>query len=75
MTTEFPEVVTGSKASPVDVPTVTNACEWLEDNNEVGPRKIYDIIKSCLRDVKKFRTASSINAVRKLTAVAEYIKL
>jgi hypothetical protein len=75
LTTEFPEVVTGSEASPVDVPAVTDAREWLEDNDEVGPSNIHDIIKSCLRDVKKLKTASSINAVTKLTAVAEYVKL
>jgi hypothetical protein len=72
---EFPEVVTGSKASLVDVPAVIDACEWLEDNNEFGPSNIHDIIKLCLRHVKKLKTASSINAVTKLTAVAEYVKL
>jgi hypothetical protein len=39
LTTEFPEVVAGSEASPADVPTVTNACEWIEDNDEVAPEK------------------------------------
>ena len=68
-------MVTGSEASLVDVPAVTDAHEWLEDSDEVGPSNIHDIIKSCLRDVKKIKTASSINMVTKLTAVAEYIKL
>lgn len=78
MSTESPEEIADSEASPIDVPEVTAAREWLddgEDDSPEGPRDILDIIKVCLKDVKKLKTTHSINVVTQLTAVAEYVKL
>jgi hypothetical protein len=78
LSTESPEEIADSEASPIDVPEVTAAREWLddgEDDSPEGPRDILDIIKVCLKDVKKLKTTHSINVVTQLTAVAEYVKL
>ena len=55
MSAESPEEIADSEASPIDVPEVTAAHEWLdngEDDSPEGPRDILDIIKACLKDVK-----------------------
>ena len=48
----------------------------LEDTgNQPKSRDISDIIKSCLKDIKKSDTKCAIKFISQLTAVSEYVKL
>jgi hypothetical protein len=73
--------VTDLEAAPDEVPEVTAAQEWLEEDetNDLerlpGARNILATIRACLKDVKKLKTMHSIKAFTQLTAVAEYLKL
>ena len=77
MTTAMPNEVTDSEAMPDDVPEVSAARDWLEENgtNNLGAKNVLAIIRACLKGVKKLKTTRSIKVFTQLTAVAEYIKL
>jgi hypothetical protein len=73
--------VTDPETAPDEVPEVTAAREWLEEDetNDLerlpGARDVLATIRACLKDVKKLKTTHSIKAFTRLTAVAKYFKL
>ena len=75
--TAMPNEVTDSEGAPDDVPEVSAARDWLEENgtSNLRAKDVLGIIRACLKDVKKLKTTHSIKVFTQLTAVVEYIKL
>jgi hypothetical protein len=73
--------VTDPEAALDEVPEVTAAREWLEEDETndlkrlLRARDVLATIRACLKDVMKLKTTCSIKAFTRLTAVAEYFKL
>jgi hypothetical protein len=59
----------------VDLPEIAAARDWLEPDDHGEAPDIFEIVKSCLQDVKKLKSACSLKVVTQLTAVLEYAKL
>ena len=54
------------------------ARDWLDINDDDGPdspKDILEIIRNCLKEIKRLKTGCSIKMMTQLTAVAEYVKL
>ena len=62
---------------PLKAHKIEDACALFtpdsEEDNE--PKDIIEIIRSCLKEIKKHDTKHSIKALSKLSAVSEYVKL
>ena len=56
---------------------VEAACEWLDidDDSPEASKDILEIVKSCLKGMKRLKTGRSIKMMTQLTAIAEYVKL
>ena len=75
---EQPEEVEHSKRVQVNTAEVNAAHDWLDINDDDGsdPSKdILEIIRNCLKEVKRLKTGRLIKMMTQLTAVAEYVKL
>ena len=71
-----PDMVIYSKTPTSESPEIAYAHEWLDDNDdESEPVDILEIVKSCLKDIKKLATPRAIKMLMELTVVMQYVKL
>ena len=73
---ELPNKITDSDVWHIDGPAIVATYEWLnvgEEDHDVAD--IIQIMKMCLKDVKKLKTVYSIKMVTQLTTIMEYVKL
>jgi len=57
---------------------VEAAHEWLDIEDDDSPeasKDILEIVKSCLKGMKRLKMGRSIKMMTQLTAIAEYVKL
>ena len=59
----------------IDLPEIAAAHDFLEPDDHGEAPNIFEIVKACLQDVKKLKSAHSLKVVTQLTAVLEYAKL
>jgi hypothetical protein len=74
---EQPEVKHSEKVQ-VNTAEVNAACNWLDIDDDDGPdpsKDILEIIRNCLKEVKRLKTGRSIKMMTQVTAVVEYVKL
>ena len=78
MEIEQPEEVEHSEKVQVNTAKVNAACNWLDIDDDDGPdpsKDLLEIIRNCLKEVKRLKTGRSIKMMTQLTAVVEYVKL
>ena len=78
MAIEQLEEVEHSERVQVDTAEVNAAHNWLDINDDNGPdplKDILEIIRNCLKEVKRLNMGCSIKMMTQLTAVVEYVKL
>ena len=78
MEIEQPEEVEHSEKVQVNTAEVNAARDWLDIDDDDGPdpsKDLLEIIRNCLKEVKRLKTGRSIKMMTQLTAVAEYVKL
>ncbi|EGO18931.1 hypothetical protein SERLADRAFT_443479 [Serpula lacrymans var. lacrymans S7.9] len=57
---------------------VEAAREWLvldDDDSALSQKNIFEIVKTCLKEVKRLKTSKKVKMMTQLTAVTEYAKL
>ena len=57
----------------VNPPEIAAAHDWLEADDHGEAPGIFKIVKACIQDVKKLKSAHSLKVVTQLTAVLEYV--
>jgi hypothetical protein len=78
MLMEQPEACMNSEAAGADTTEIEAASQWLDINDDDSPKiskDIIEIVKTCLNEVKKLRTARSVKLMTQLPAITEYVKL
>ena len=76
---EFHQEDEVDETEPVPNAAEINAArEWLDINDDDSPQSskdILEIIKTCLKAVKKLKTGRTIKMMTQLVAITEYVKL
>ena len=71
-----PDMAIHSETSTSESPEIAHAHEWLDDDDDESEQvNILDIVKSCLKDVKKLAAPRAVKMLVELTAVMQYVKL